>query len=114
MAKKSDKKVANHSVVVVRDGVQVNVPPHTAYPFTDSEIEDIIRHQGVDSIRDPINEDPDAVILEDKPPVLTAKQQAAAQKAAEKARQAAKGPATSGATVEPGANSGAGADDGEI
>lgn len=110
---KSSKKVVNHTVIVVRDGRQVVVEPNKAYAFTESEIEDIIRHQGEDSIREPINEDSDAVIVEDKPVKLTAKQQKAADEAAAKAAEAARGPATGGATGEGGSDNTSG-DDGEI
>lgn len=87
-------KVADHSVVVVRDGKQKVIAPGTAFKFTESEIADIKRYHGEESVRDPINE---TAGLEEKPAkptaaeVAEAKAKAQAEKAAKKAAAAAGG-----------------------
>jgi hypothetical protein len=53
------KKVIDHTVTVVRDGKSQNIAPHKAFDFTAEEIKDIIRAQGEESVRDPVNEDPE-------------------------------------------------------
>lgn len=58
------KKIADHAVMVGalegRNTESKLIPPNTPFDFTEGEIADIIRHQGEDSLRDPVNEDPGA------------------------------------------------------